>query len=88
MHLKRGSLLRFPTAGANLWDQAKANTDVEFIHRLFALKSADPLGLLLAPHSRCAPGKLNIARGAGSPLEQELGKCAPFQVYQIRTDVG
>lgn len=51
IHLKRGSLLRFPTAAANLWDQAKANTDVEIIYRLFSLKAADPLAVPFTPGS-------------------------------------
>lgn len=59
IHLKRGSLLCFPTAVANLWDQAKANTDVEIIYGLFSLKAADPLTapslLVQACYSHCSP---------------------------------
>lgn len=67
IHLKRGSLLRFPTAVANLWDQAKANTDVEIIYSLFSLKAADPLAAPFAPGS----GPLQSLLTPGHPPEKE-----------------
>lgn len=67
IHLKRGSLLCFPTAVANLWDQAKANTDVEIICGLFSLKAADPLAALFSPGS----GLLQSLLTPGHPLEKE-----------------
>lgn len=67
IHLKRGSLLHFPTAVANLWDQAKANTDVEIIYGLFSLKAADPLAAPFAPGS----GLLQSLLTPGHPLEKD-----------------
>lgn len=67
IHLKRGSLLCFPTAVANLWDQAKANTDVEIIYGLFSLKAADPLAALFS----LASVLLQSLLIPGYPLEKE-----------------
>lgn len=75
IHLKRGSLLCFPTAVANLWDQAKANTDVEIIYGLFSLKAADPLTAPFAPGS----GLLQSLLTPGHPLEKEGGNTAPHK---------
>ncbi|KAF4789777.1 hypothetical protein TURU_148255 [Turdus rufiventris] len=52
---------------ANLWDQAKANTDVEIIYGLFSLKAADPLTAPFAPGS----GLLQSLLTPGHPLEKE-----------------
>lgn len=76
IHLKRGSLLCFPTAVANLRDQAKANTDVEIICRLLSPKSADPLQVLFSPDHGAR--LLNSTLNPNRLLEKEWGNTAPL----------